>query len=197
MKIAGEFKAKQWPRLRKRLGAGDVSAWEEAIVVVRDRLDGRFLKQARQIMDCPYSAFAVLTIDSAVIETLEQFRRGVPETPSGKSGEFFREFLTTTRLKRYFNVERADLFYTTVRCGLLHQGETKLESRVTKKPFVVRRSRAGKGIRVNARRFHEELEATFEEYVSALLKGDRDLRTAFVKKMGYIARSQPDIAAVV
>jgi hypothetical protein len=196
MKIAGEFEAKQWPGLRERLNAGDVSAWNKAIVVVRDRIEGRYLKQARRIMDYPYSAFAVLTIDSAVIETLEQFRRGLSETPPGKSGEFFKVFLTTTRLKKYFNVDRAHLFYTTVRCGLLHQGETKSDSRVTRKPFVVRRSRTGKGIRVNARRLHEELEATFEEYVAALLKGDRDLRDAFVTKMGYIARSKPDTAVV-
>ncbi len=197
MKIGGDFKATKWPGLRKRLDAGDDSAWKEAVVVVRDRIDGRYLKHARRIMDSPYSAFAMLTIDSAVIETLEQFRRGVRETPARKSGEFFRVFLTTTRLKRYFKVATADLFYRTIRCGLLHQGETKSDSVVTKKAFVVRRSRTGQGIRVNARRLHEELEATFEEYVAALLKGDKDLRTAFVKKMDYIARSKPDTAAVV
>ncbi len=116
----------------------------------------------------------------------------------GKSGEFFRVFLTTTRLKRYFKkVETADLFYRTIRCGLLHQGETKSDSVVTKKAFVVRRSRTGQGIRVNARRLHEELEETFEEYVAALLEGDQDLRTAFVRKMNYIARTKPDTVAVV
>lgn len=96
MKIGGEFLAKDWPGLRKRLDAGDDSAWGEAVAVLRARVDGRYLKQARQIMDRPYSGFAVLAIDSAVIETLEQFRKGVRETPSRKSGEFFRVFLTTT-----------------------------------------------------------------------------------------------------
>ena len=197
MKIGGEFPAKDWPGLRKRLDAGDDSAWNEAVEVLRARIRGRYLDHARQITGRPYSAFAVLTIDSAVIETLEQFRRGEKETPPGKSGEFFRVFLTTTRLKRYFRSQTANLFYKTIRCGLLHQGETKSDSRVTKKPFVVRRSRTGKGIRVNAGRLHNELEATFEDYVGALLKGDQNLRASFVKKMGHIARNKPDTAAVV
>ena len=199
MKIGGEFLAKDWPRLRKRLDAGDDSAWKEAVAVLRARVGGRYLEQARQIMGRPYSGFAVLAIDSAVIETLEQFRRGVRETPWKKSGEFFRVFLTTTRLKKFFTVATADLFYTTIRCGILHQGETKSDSLVTKKQprFVVRPSHTGKGIVVNARRFHEELETAFEDYVSAILGGDQNLRAAFIKKMGHIAKSEPDVAGVV
>ena len=93
----------------------------------------------------------------------------------------------------------ADLFYTTIRCGILHQGVTKSDSRVKRKKarFVVRHSRTGKGIVINARRFHEELGAALEDYISELLGGDKDLRAAFVKKMSYIAKSTPDVAGVV
>ena len=64
-------------------------------------------------------------------------------------------------------------------------------------PFVVKPSRSGKGIVINAKRFHEELEGALDDYVKALLDGDAPLRKSFIKKMNYISRSYPDEGAVV
>ena len=63
--------------------------------------------------------------------------------------------------------------------------------------FVVKLSATGKGLTINARRFHEELEAAFEDYAAALLAGDVQLRASFIKKMTYIAREQTGIVGVV
>ena len=138
-------------------------------------------------------------IDCAVVEALEQFRRGADETPCRKGKEFFRDFLTQTRFGRHFTPATANVFYETIRCGILHQAETKADSLVKKKAaaFVVKQSATGKGLIINARSFHSELEAVLDDYAAALLAGDVVLRTAFIRKMKYVARDPTGIAGVV
>jgi hypothetical protein len=143
----------------------------------------------------PYSGFAVLALDSAVIESLEQFRRGKPETPKRQCGAYFAAFLTQTRLKTHFTPAKAALFYETIRCGILHQAEAKEDSRVKKDsahPVAVL-SKSGAGLVINARRFHEELEGAFEDYKAGLTsdkpsKAREESRAAFIRKMDAIAR---------
>jgi hypothetical protein len=91
------------------------------------------------------------------------------------------------------------VFYETIRCGILHQAETKADSLVKKKAaaFVVKQSATGKGLIINARSFHSELEAVLDDYAAALLAGDVVLRTAFIRKMKYVARDPTGIAGVV
>jgi hypothetical protein len=199
MKIAGEFQAKDWPTLRTRLKASEAEAWEEAVKIFRKRLGGRYLEQARALLARPYSSFSVLAIDCVVVEAIEQFRQGEPETPYKKSGDYFKNFLTRGRFNAFFSETTAKLFYETVRCGILHQAESKEDTRV-KKPdasFVVQASPSGRGLIINARRFHEELEGALEDYAAALLADEGTLRASFIKKMNHVARVQPDAGGVV
>jgi|ERR1019366_9167068 hypothetical protein len=130
----------------------------------------------------------VLTLDCAVIETLEQFRRGVPETPPGKSGEYFASFLTQTSFSQYFTDERARLFYKVIRCGLLHQSEAKLSlvKRSSTLPLIAF-TEDRKGLIINAKAFHAKLEVVIGEYASLLRNPESEpTRTAFRKKMDSI-----------
>ena len=198
MKIAGNFRANEWGAMRTRLNADDATAWEEAVMLLRERIGGRYLKHARELLNRPYSGFAILAIDCAVIEALEQFRKGVPSTPRRKSGEFFRDFFVTTRFKRFFTAKTSKLFYETVRCGILHQAESNADTLVKRSTtsFVVKQTPSGTGVVINSRRFHEILETVLEDYISKLLAGDVTLRKAFITKMNYITRSEPDSGAV-
>jgi hypothetical protein len=54
-----------------------------AIEAFRLRIEERFLKPVRAIMSFSRSGFAVLALDSLLVETLQQFMKGVPETPQG------------------------------------------------------------------------------------------------------------------
>ena len=200
MKIAGEFTAAEWPELRAGLEAGEAKAWGRGIEILRDRVCGRYLNHARLLLAQPYSGFAVLALDCAVVEALEQFRRGKDETPWKQGKAFFRAFLTQTRLGNHFTPAFADLFYETIRCGILHQAETKAYSLVKKKlaaSCVVRQSASGKGLVINARAFHDELEAAVDDYAKALLAGDAGLRKTFIRKMAYVAREQTGVTGVV
>ena len=194
-RIAAEFKAGEWEALRTRLVAGEPAAWSEATQRLDDRIRGRYLGHARRLLGEPYSGFAVLALDSAVIEALEQFRRGKPSTPRRQCGTYFEAFLTQTRFKEHFTVAKAALFYETIRCGILHQAEAKEDSLVKKNtthPVAVL-SKSGAGLIINARLFHNELENAFEDYKQSLTDGTdtktrRDLRQAFIDKMDSIAR---------
>ena len=174
MKIAGVFRANEWGAMRTRLKADDMAAWGEAVTLLRERIGGRYLEHARELLNRRYSGFAILAIDCAVIEALEQFRKGVARTPSRKSGEFFRDFFTTTRFKQFFTAKTSNLFYQTVRCGILHQAESNADTLVKKSTasFVVKQTPSGTGVVINARRFHEILETVLEDYISKLLAGD-------------------------
>ncbi len=199
MKIAGTFRTDEWPALCARLKADETAAWHEAATLLRQRLGGRYLEHARELLNRRFSGFAILAIDCAVIEALEQFRKGTLSTPRSMSGAYYRDFFTTTRFRKFFTANRADLFFDTVRCGILHQAESKADSLVKKSAasFVVRESSSGAGLVINAKRFHEELEGALDDYINALLAGDVTLRKSFIKKMDYIARSQTGSGAVV
>jgi hypothetical protein len=137
------------------------------------------------------SGFVVLALDSALVETLEQFRRGTKGTPQRKGNEYFAAFLTETAFKAHFNADRAKLFYTEIRCGLLHQSEAGGNSRVKRGPSypLVATTADGKGIVVNTQEFHQLLEVVIEEYAESVRSGGQpELREAFRRKMNFICR---------
>lgn len=191
MKIGAEFKSNEWPALLNRLESNDAAAWQDAIDLLDHRINDRYLNHSRGLLNKNYSGFAVLAIDCAVIEALEQYRRGMPKTPHKKSKAYFKAFLTTARFKCFFSEDTASLFYDTLRCRILHQAEAEADSLVKRKhaAFVVKPSSSGAGLVLNTRRFHEELEGAFSDHKAALLQGDNDLRQCFIKKMNYVARN--------
>ena len=189
MKIGAEFDNSKWPALKTRLKADEADAWREAVTILENRIGGRYLAHGTLILNRSYSGFAVLAIDCAVIEALQQFREGKKETPWKKVGTYFRRFLTKTRFK--FTDDEADRFFDTVRNGILHQAETKHDTVVNKKQekVIIKNTPSGKGIVINARRFHEELVLAFGDYKRALLNGDKTLRENFIEKMNHVCRT--------
>jgi len=163
-----------------------------------DRIETRYLEHIRALLPRQTSGFAVLALDSALIETLEQFRRGKQKTPKGQIQDYFVSFLTETAFGQHFDKPLAILFYKTIRCGLLHQSEAAGNSRIkrgTGLPLVsytVDQS----GIVINTRRFHELLEQVIHEYSAGLRKFESATqRQAFRRKMNYICRIEEKEAA--
>jgi hypothetical protein len=184
MRISRNYKADHW----KALTFDTEADWQRAFDIFMDRLDTRYLIHIKQLLRHRTSGFAVLTLDCALIETLEQFRRGAPETPFGKSGEYFACFLTETSFSQYFTREHAHLFYKVIRCGLLHQSEAKssLVKRSSTLPLIDF-TEDRKGLIINAKAFHVRLETVIDEYISLLKTAQaRPERAAFRKKMDSI-----------
>jgi hypothetical protein len=156
-----------------------------------DRIETRYLEHIRTLLPRQTSGFAVLALDSALIETLEQFRRGKAKTPQRQGQEYFVSFLTQTAFAQHFDIPLAILFYKTIRCGLLHQSEAEGTSRIKRGSglALVAYTVDHSGIVINARGFHKLLEQVIHEYAAELRRPDSTTqRLAFRRKMNHICR---------
>lgn len=72
------------------------------------------------------NGFNIMASCCLLIETLESFYKGINETETGQGissfGDFFKRF---PEFKDFAENEMPKFFYKNIRCGILHQGETK------------------------------------------------------------------------
>lgn len=187
MRISPRYTVEDW----KALDFSTEEGWQKAIEIFEDRIRGRFLKLISHIERCTYAGFAVLALDCLLIETLQQFRKGVPRTPSQQYDAFFVCFLTKTSFGSYFDEEMAKMFYKQIRCGILHQAEVEGNSRVLIREDIplVKYTDDRKGLIINRKLFHQQLMREFEAYIARLReKSNQELRNRFKTKMDYICR---------
>jgi hypothetical protein len=186
MRISRNYKTKHWEALAFKSEAD----WQTAIAIFEDRINTRYLEHIRRIIKHRTSGFAVLTLECALIETLEQFRRGTKETPSRQGESYFVSFLRGTSFKEHVSAEQAKLFYRNIRCGLLHQGEAKwsLVKRNSTHPLIAF-TEEHRGVIVNAKAFDAQMRKTINEYSDLLRKPESTKeRKAFRRKMDYICQ---------
>ncbi len=189
MRIAPKQSGGHWTVAEyKALDFAREEDWQTAIQMFEDRIRNRFLEMVDRIEDCSYAGFAVMALDCLLIETLEQFRKGKAETPRQQSRKYFVDFLTRTAFSKFFDKRTAGLFYSHIRCGILHQAEIKGSSRLRiDKPEMV--TEVEGGLIINRRSFHNKLVEVFEDYLRDLREGkDLSLRENFRKKMDAICR---------
>lgn len=185
MLISAKYKVKDY----KALKFDSEDDWLKAVDILKDRIEHRFLEPAGEIMELPWSGFAIMALDCLLIETLQQFRKGVCETERGKGREYFTEFLTETSFGEYFNQDMAEKFYRHVRNGILHQAETKENTKIRAFGELVCPTKDLNGLIVNRNKFHKRLVKEFHKYLDDLRKGEDDLlRENFRRKMDYICR---------
>jgi hypothetical protein len=186
MLISRNFTVDDW----KALTFGSEADWQKAVTIFLDRMETRYLEHIRRILRHRTSGFAALALDCAVIETMEQFRRGEPKTPSGEGKKFFVSFLTETSFSPDVCKKQARVYYKNIRCGLLHQTEAEdsLVKRNSTRPLIAFTT-DHKGVIVNAKVFHQRLEQVIREYTNKLKdpKSTKE-REAFRTKMNFICR---------
>jgi len=185
MEISPRFTVDDW----KALDLTKSSDWRKAVRILEDRLNARFFDAVGGIQEQDFSGFAVLALDCLLIETLQQFKEGVPETPRRKCEEYFVNFLTAAPFATHFDKTSAATFYDHFRCGILHQAEIKGTSKVWRVGPLVARSSDGHGLIVNRKLFHSALRKAFAAYLRTL-RSRKDLTQCanFVKKMNFICR---------
>ena len=186
MRISRNYKTDDWSKLDFSTEAD----WQKAVDILHDRLQTRYLEHISMLLKRKTSGFVVLALDCALIETLQQFRLGESETPWGQGQQHFVDFLTQTSFNEFFDGPKAVLFYTTIRCGLLHQTEAKHNSRVKRGTLpLVSYTIDHKGVVINVPLFHEKLEKVIGEYVADLRKPESlASRASFREKMNFICR---------
>jgi len=196
MKVSPRFTSDDW----LCLDPANESDWPRALEIFGDRIEGRFLQPMRSILRDKWSGFAILALDSLLVETLQQFWEGVSRTPSKVSTQgcpqlqseaYFRAFLLGPLYQGGFSRQTARLFYKTIRCGILHQAEAEGSSRVRRRGDAVALRPDRRGIVIHPVKFHQELERAVERYLAILTDKTQTVRRQnFWQKMNYIARKR-------
>jgi len=193
MEISPRYNARNWTSLT----FSAEEDWQKAVDIFEDRIRGRFLDIIACIESHAYAGFAVLALDCLLIETLQQFREGKHETPSGQAKQYFVRFLTQTSFGDFFSEETAVMFYKQFRCGILHQAEVKATSLVRRRQVpLVDFTDDRQGLIINRELFHRQLVIEFEHYVGQLRENNplsKVMRQNFRKKMDYICRVPSEI----
>jgi hypothetical protein len=192
MRISRTFTVEDW----KALDLNVEESWDSAVDMFKDRLETRYLEHIRRLLPMKTSGFAVLALDCALIETIENFKRGTKTTPGGKGREYFVSFLTSSKFAEHFTADRAAIFYTQIRCGLLHQSEAGELSRIKRGGNLplVSDTTDKKSLILNKVLFHDLLEEEIRLYYANLRSGATPkLRLNFRKKMDGICRIQGSV----
>jgi hypothetical protein len=195
MEIAPGVSAADWAALDPDLDQPHSPRWVEAVEILRKRIEGRYLKPAKLLLDDdkpkPWQerrhGFAIIAIDCLLIETFQSFIEGETD-PEFMSGLMFRTFLTSRpSFAPHFTPDTAKNFYKDFRCGILHQAEIKRDSKVWSVGDMV--TVEPNGMTINRTEFHEALVTEFNAYLADLSNpANTDLRENFRKKMKFIAR---------
>ena len=161
-------------RYRRLEAAADKQALSRFMV---ERFNERYF---RPIEDSPSKhGFAMIAVACLVIETLESFYQGRADTRNA-STQMFRDFFARdTDLKDFAGGN--DWFYKDIRCGILHQSESRGGWRVLRRgPLLDIPCKA-----INATAVLRALHRAVEQY-AAQLQSDEILWKNFQKKMGAV-----------
>jgi hypothetical protein len=198
--ITPKKKCSDWRTLQAKLIAGgNPTLWREA---ANDyffaRLDSRYLTPIKILDEHGQQegeGFSIVAIQCSLIEFLEATVEGKNYRYKGKnpslgsfeysnSGDLFVNFLTArSPFAQDFDKATATSFYKDVRCGLLHEAQTKNGWRIhaTQASTVV----DGSQKIVYRRVFQTALRKFIDQYMKDL-QAEKDRQAAFIRKFHYI-----------
>ncbi len=175
IEIALGFTIDDWNHLKTKLDSSGKwsDEWDEVISKLEARFQKRFFEPAAALESLAYSGFALLALDCLLLESLQAFISGNHAANSAASRSAFKKFLMKNKtFGTYFpNESSVDTFYTHVRNGLLHDGETRkgwLIKRSDRYDLIDRKDPSFPV--VNRRKFHDALVAVFREHFEKLRK---------------------------
>jgi hypothetical protein len=129
------------------------------------------------------NGFSMMASACLVIEAYMSFRDGVKDTKKGCKKSFENFFADREQL--FSNINGTE-FYKNIRCGILHQGETKKGWKLTRKdsePLFNKNN-----LTINAHKFMKQLETILGDYRQELIEADwnDDIWVNLRKKLEYI-----------
>jgi hypothetical protein len=134
--------------------------WDEIADFIYERFRERYLEPFEN--NSAKHGFAMMAIGCLMIEALHSFRKGWKRT-GGKGGEAFEEFFANSKYLTDFSDIGHD-FYSSVRCGILHQAETYNGWKILRKGALVDKSNKT----LNATRFLKSLDKELKHYTDEL-----------------------------
>ncbi len=183
LRISPRYTSRDW----QALDSNSSDDWSKAADMVRDRLDGRFLRFASNCLRSKHSGFVVLAIDSLLAETIQQFTDGVTNG-RGRSEEMVKRFLERKRFQPEFDASARKAFYQDIRCGLLHQAEAKRMWLIRRaQPTLLQKVVGGQGYIIDVKRFHVGVRDSLNDYLKLISEPtSSSLRSNLWKKMDQI-----------
>lgn len=197
----------------------DQDVFSSAIEMFRDRIQGRFFDQINKLAvdGVEKNGFAIMALECLLVETLAQYRKGLPDTCNCSAREYasFLRFLDPSFRKHpeeedfasqenyYKEVwkskkgkelenpnDNAIFFYYRIRCGILHQAQTGNNSALaTDGDACV--FWHDEYFMVHVCKFMKMMESYFVKYIDDLYdRQNIELREKFVMKMRYISKLQ-------
>jgi hypothetical protein len=199
IKISPKYYQEDWSNLI--LANKNSTDWDTAIDIFKDRMEGRFIKQIEILDKNPdrkigvFAGFAIMSLECLFIETLEQFYNGNIRTGQGMDVDaFYNFFQRSSKFSSFFNTKKkAKIFYEQIRCGLLHQAQTKRKSTIDIKGKEmlqwVNRKNLNEGINIQRRLFHDEVYTIYKSYLKEL-KNNLNLKRKLKRKMNHIVNQK-------
>jgi hypothetical protein len=169
---------KEWEKLPDK-------GWSHKPRFLEQRLRERYIDPIEKLKPEDKNGFTIMALSCLLIETLESFYQGWGDA-AGKSKQCFELFFA--REPRFKAIQEAGLagsFYADIRCGILHQGETKGGWKISRSGEMFDRS----SLTLNATKFHREIALALKDYCAALANppvGGLPLRKRFDAKMKTI-----------
>lgn len=182
--ISPRYQRQDYLNLRLNI-ASSAEDFETAIIIFRDRISGRFLQQIHSLENnINRNGFAIMALECLLVETFAQFASG-RDNNEGVSKQEYTNFLVS-EFSCFTSMNIANKFYSFIRCGILHQAQTKKQSAlVYGEPYIVNWSHGF--LRVSVDRFVDMMDWYFEDYCQKLRDPSNiTIRTNFINKMNYI-----------
>lgn len=137
---------------------------------VHERLTERYITPMLHVPKDYKNGFSIMANCCLLIETYQCFQLGLKDTVArGKGKEVFRDFFNDEPLFTAFT-DMGESFYDSVRCGILHQGETKNGWTITRNSSASLFDKSQ--LRINANRFIIKLKDTLDNYKVKLIVED-------------------------
>lgn len=202
MKIAGNLTAASWAiRAAELRKSSTPELWRQTIQQYLDgRLHPRYLQpigEMEKLNKFQGEGFSVVTIQCALIEFLAALREGVKykrEKPDPNNHEYsgskrlFVKFLGTVPPFSTSIGAEAEGFYDDVRCGLLHEGQTKNRWLIKKRDGKCLATVISAGPQKTL--YWSALQCEIMGYLSGYriaLENDAGLQAAFLRKYDHLA----------
>jgi hypothetical protein len=156
--------------------------WNRAIDIVKDRIEGRFIRWIDLLLPKEFSGFAIIALDCLLLETLYGFLNGAS---TGDTKTSYKTILMGPPFS--FDENLATEFYKNVRNGVVHDTETRKgwTIRMTPQTKTIERDLSGGWI-LNRTMFHSALKTAFEDWIAQLRAGDETLRENMRRRMDEI-----------
>jgi hypothetical protein len=130
-RISPLYRFSDWIALRPALNDQEnADGWRRATEIFHDRIQNRFLEPINRLRDVPESSdlsfgFAMLALDCLSIDTIQSFREGRTKGSEARTAKAFVEFFRGSERFCFSSRRMIDEFFDAIRCGLIHDGETR------------------------------------------------------------------------